>query len=332
MTGVASTYGPLLFGSAMALVLSGILSVQCIMFFRLYSGERGIKNLSVVMAWIVDLAQSSFILASLGNYFIIHFGDQIILSEIPWPVTLTLFGTAIQTYIAHFFYVTTIYHSSKRNWFITGLIVLLASLHSIATIIATAEMLAFPMSVAFIRSSHDLPSHPDPRVLLSLATGTDLAITVYLCYYLRQIRSLSSSSVMQRVLDTLTIYTAETGLITCLPTIGALACWIAFPNATSVSFTLYIIVGKLYPNSLLFSLNTRKELREMHFPDPETIHDPSGFLADVSTNAAAQHTPTPRMSFINLDTPLMTPSTGYHPTFQTNKVVSISSFHKQQPS
>ncbi|KAJ7135765.1 hypothetical protein C8R44DRAFT_729328 [Mycena epipterygia] len=304
MTGVALTYGPLLFGSVMALVLSGILSVQCIMFFRLYSGERGIKNLIVVMAWIVDLAQSSFILASLGNYFITHFGDQIVLSEIPWPVTLTLFGTAIQTYIAHLFYVTTIYHSSERNWFIAGPVVLLASLHLITAIIATAEMLALPMSVAFIRSPHDLPSHPDPRVLLSLAAGTDLVITVYLCYYLRQIRSLSSSSVMQRVLDTLTIYTAETGLITCLPTIGALACWIVFPDS-SVSFSLYIIVGKLYPNSLLFSFNTRKELREMHFGDPETIHDPSGFLADVGTNAAAQRTPL--MPFINLGTPLMTP-------------------------
>jgi hypothetical protein len=43
----------------------------------------------------------------------------------------------------------------------------------------------------------------------------------------------------------------------------------------------------------------------MHFGDPETIHDPSGFLADVGTNAAAQSTAL--MSFINLGTPLMTP-------------------------
>ncbi|KAJ7891599.1 hypothetical protein B0H14DRAFT_2687765, partial [Mycena olivaceomarginata] len=55
--------------------LSGIVAVQCIIFFKLYPEESSLKNAMVATVWLLDAAQSAFILTSLFYYFVVHFGD-----------------------------------------------------------------------------------------------------------------------------------------------------------------------------------------------------------------------------------------------------------------
>jgi len=306
-------YGSILFGGAVALMLSGIVAVQCIIFFKLYPNEAGVKTAMVATVWTLDAAQSAFILASLFYYFIAHFGDTSIRNDIPWSIALTILVTAMQTCVVHLFYAQKIYRSSGKNWLLTGLIVCLASLRLLAAIIATAEMLHLGKWDAF--------SHPYPRLLftsgLSLSATTDLIITISLCAYLRQIRKLSSSSVMKGVLDTLTLYTLENGLITCLTTIGSLTFWLVLP-ASGLSLSLHFVIGKLYPNSLLILLNTRKELREMHSGDQGVHVDPSEHLASYYTHFPHR---TPISQHIN-DFPLTMPPQpvlGYRPSFKMSR-------------
>ncbi|KAJ6622093.1 hypothetical protein B0H10DRAFT_2015231 [Mycena sp. CBHHK59/15] len=303
------TYGPLLFGSSVALMLSGIVAVQCILFFKLYPDEAGIKTAmvrnppdashfslltlaaQVATVWALDLSQSFFIITSLFEYFVAHFGDMSHLDRIPWSVALTILVTAVQTHVVHIFYVQKIHKSSGKNWWITGPIASLAFLRLLAAIVSTAEMLRQGHWSAF--------RNPYPWFLfttgLSLSAGVDLIITAWLCYFLRQIRRRSTSSVMQQVLDTLTLYTLENGLVTCLTTIGALTFWLVLPTS-SLSLSLNFVIGKLYPNSLLVLLNTRKGLREMHSGDQGIHFDPSDHLRNYYTHfphRAPRITPSP---------------------------------------
>ncbi|KAJ7691540.1 hypothetical protein B0H17DRAFT_934929, partial [Mycena rosella] len=110
---------------------------------------------------------------------------------------------------------------------------------------------------------------------LFLSAVTDLIITLCLCYFLRKIRRLSTSTVMKGVMDTLTLYTLENGLITW--------CWLALPSCT-IALCLHFVIGKLYPNSLLVLLNTRKELREMHSGDQGIHFDPVHHLDTYYTH------------------------------------------------
>ncbi|KAJ7264036.1 hypothetical protein B0H12DRAFT_271669 [Mycena haematopus] len=275
----ALTYGPVLFGGAVALMLSGIVAVQCIIFFKLYPDESGVKTAMVATVWTLDAAQSAFIGASLFDYFIAHFGDTSFLAIIPGSIALTILLTAMQTCLVHLFYAQRIHSSNGQNWVITGPIVCLASLRLLAAIVATIEMLRLGQWAAF--------SKPYPRVLftagLSLSAGTDMIITICLWYYLRKIGKRSSSSVMKSVMDALTLYTLENGLITCLATIGSLTFWLALPES-SLSLSLHFVIGKLYPNSLLMLLNKRKKLQEM-YSDDEGVHgDPSTYLATYYTD------------------------------------------------
>ncbi|KAJ7182258.1 hypothetical protein C8R43DRAFT_966626 [Mycena crocata] len=292
-------------------MLSGVVAVQCIIFFKLYPDEAGIKTAMVATVWSLDLAQSAFILASLYNYFVKHFGNRLALASIPWSIALTILVTAMQTCVVHLFYAHKIFRASGNNWLITVPIMVLASLRLLAAIIATAEMLKHGVWSAF--------HNPYPRFLfttgLSLSAGTDMIITVCLCYYLRRIRRLSSSSVMKGVLNTLILYTLENGLVTCLTTIGSLTFWLAMPG-TSLSLSLHFVIGKLYPNSLLVLLNTRKELREMHSGDQGIHFDPSDHLANYYTHFPHR---APGSHWVSKPPSVYS----YRPTFKMHKKVEV---------
>jgi len=263
---VASAYAPILIGGCVAFMLSGIVAVQCIIFFKLYPDESNVKIGLVATVWTLDVAQTAFILASFIDYFVVHFGVPSRILVIPWSIALTMLATALQTCLVHLFYAAKIYQSSRRNWFITGPIVLFATLRLLAAAAATGDMLKLKVWAPFQSGF--------PHFLftagLTLSAGTDAIITLCLCYYLRQIRKISTSSVMDRVLNTLTLYTLQNGFITFLTTMSILLFWLFLPH-TTIALALHFVIGKLYPNSLLVLLNTRKSLREMHAGDKGVV-------------------------------------------------------------
>ncbi|KAJ7065381.1 hypothetical protein C8F01DRAFT_743841 [Mycena amicta] len=281
---VALAYGPILIGGCVAFMLSGIVAVQCIIFFKLYPDESRLKTWLVAGVWTLDVAQTAFIIASFIDYFVVHFGDLAYCQIIPWSMALTMLVTALQTCVVHLFYAAKIYRSSGSNWFITGPIALFALLRVSAAVAATGEMLRIGHWDAFQRGI--------PHFLftagLTLSAGTDAIITLCLCYYLRQIRRMSTSSVMDGVLDKLTLYTLENGFITFLTTIAILLFWL-FWSHTGIPLALHFIIGKLYPNSLLVLLNTRKSLREMHAGDPGIVVNAHHKDTDPSHHLAAYY-------------------------------------------
>jgi len=260
MTDVAWTLGALLVGGSIALVLSGIVTVQCIIYFKLYPNEARIRNLVVVAVWILDLLHSTFIVTSLYDYFIHFFGDYSRIAIIPWSIALSVVVTAIQTLIVHWYFAHKIYQSSERNWWITGPIVLLAFLRLLAASGSTTEMIRLHRYAVF---NEKYPGWIFTTGL-SLSASVDIIITAWLCYFLQKMRRRTASTMMAHVVNTLTLYTLENGFLTCLTTTASLICWLAMPN-NLVFLGLHFVIGKLYANSLLINLNTRKELREMRW-------------------------------------------------------------------
>ncbi|KAJ7858032.1 hypothetical protein B0H14DRAFT_2749905 [Mycena olivaceomarginata] len=97
-------YGPILLGAAMApCTLSGIVAVQCIIFFKLYPDESSLKIAMVATVWLLDAAQSAFI-TSLFHYFVVHFGDTSAGNRNVIPWCLTILVTAKQNCVVHLLY------------------------------------------------------------------------------------------------------------------------------------------------------------------------------------------------------------------------------------
>ncbi|GAW04659.1 hypothetical protein LENED_006464 [Lentinula edodes] len=99
---------------------------------------------------------------------------------------------------------------------------------------------------------------------LTLSSMVDVLIATCLCYLLHKLKTQmgSTSTMMIKVVDTLTLYTLENGFLTGVATTASLICWLTMPH--NLSFLgLHFVIEKLYANSILASLNTRKELRDM---------------------------------------------------------------------
>ncbi|KAJ7053604.1 hypothetical protein C8F01DRAFT_551495 [Mycena amicta] len=261
---VGTTLGALLVGGSVALMLSGILTVQCIVFYKLYPHDIWRCKATVLLVWFLDLLHSAFIVASLFNYFIDHFGDKSRIDHIPWSVALTVVVTAIQTLIVHWYYAHKIWTSSGKNWWITAPIGLLAFARLLAASVSTSEMIIHPHYSIFIQ-------HFPGWVFttgLTLSASVDVLITGWLCYYLQSMRRRTSSTLIARLVHTMTLYTLENGLVTCVATTASLISWLTMPK-NLIFLGLHFVIGKLYANSLLISLNTRKELREMRWVGPK---------------------------------------------------------------
>ncbi|KAJ7135764.1 hypothetical protein C8R44DRAFT_869472 [Mycena epipterygia] len=324
MASLTLTYGPLLFGGAAALILSGIVSVQCLIYFKSYS-QRGIKKATVLVVWVLDVLQSAFILASLCHYFVTHFGDTSVLAVIPWSVASLLGPVPDQDGVSlndMSFYaghssldrafilrpdnppmsVATFLPISKgsarsanssasgKNWVITSPVVLFATHQLLAGLVTSIQLLSIPHWTAFIKLDSVTKSRTQFMFTmgLTISAGTDIGIAICLCYYLRKIRRLSSSSIMKGVFNTLTIYTIENGLFMSITTIATLVC----------------------------------ELREMHSGDQGIHFDPSVHLANYYPQFPHR---APAMSQTKAPLTAPAPIHDYHPLFKMHQMPSPTS-------
>ncbi|KAF7311840.1 hypothetical protein MIND_00194700 [Mycena indigotica] len=243
---IATTLGALLVGGCVGLISTPPTSAS--------------RKVMVLVVWILDLLHSVFIVAALFNYLITFFGDRGRIDHIPWSVALSVVVTAAQTLIVHWYYAHKIWTSSGRNWWITAPIVVLAFGRLLAASVSTSEMIRRPNYSNFNK-------HFPGWVFttgLTLSASVDVLITALLCYYLRSMGRRTSSTLINRVVRTMMFYTLENGLITCLAATASLICWLTMPT-NLIFMGLHFVIGKLYANSLLVSLNTRQELRNMHF-------------------------------------------------------------------
>lgn len=142
---------------------------------------------------------------------------------------------------------------TKKDWRITGPILVLAVSRLCSACVAATEMIRIHSFEEF------KPLLWLVTLGLTLSSTVDILITIVLCYKLRSRRTESIS--MNSVIDSMILYTFENGLLTSAATVLSMICWVTMPW-NRIWMGVYFMIGKLYANSLLANLNTRKHLRE----------------------------------------------------------------------
>jgi len=251
---VENTYGALLLGAFLACCLSGIVAVQSFLYIKLYPNDATRIKVMVGAVWLLDVLHTCFVMASIWNYLIPHFGDVPRVDFIPWTVALSIAVTAILTIIVHCFLARRIHRLTKNDWRITGPILILAVLRLCAACVTTAEMIRIKSFSGFAQQFRWVFT-----LGLGLSSAVDALITVTLCYKLRSNRTGSLS--MDNLIDSLVLYTFENGSLTCAGTVLSMICWLTMPH-NRLFLALHFMIAKLYANSLLATLNTRKKLSD----------------------------------------------------------------------
>ncbi|TFK22285.1 hypothetical protein FA15DRAFT_671665 [Coprinopsis marcescibilis] len=279
------TFGALLLGSAMAFGLSGIVSTQCVVYYKQYPKDTTRTKCTVGVSWILDIAHTIFVIVAIYEYFITYFGEAARADWIPWSLALSVVTTALQTLLVHCFFAEKIYRSSQNNWLITAPIVVIAFIRVVCATITTANMIRLGRFSAF--------SDIFPRTMfttgLTLSAVVDILITGWLCYYLREIRTRIGprGTVMVRMVDSLTLYTLENAALPCFAAIASLICWLSMPH-NLIFMGLHLVISKLYANSLLASLNMRNELRQIEGRMRYHLGTTTSFRKDQGPESALQ--------------------------------------------
>ncbi|EMD32502.1 hypothetical protein CERSUDRAFT_118537 [Gelatoporia subvermispora B] len=247
-----NSLGAVLLGSLICCFLTGIVSMQSAMYWRIYPKDMGRIKATVAIVWGVDFVHAFMACAANWTYLIENFGNLDVSTHITWSVAVTVALTALNTFLVQAFFAHRIHTLSRGMWWITAPITILAFLRLFAALVSTAEMIRLRSYPAFVDQFAWVFT-----VGLSLGAVVDILIAIGLCYFLRRGRTGFSS--MDRIIDSITLYTVENGLLTSVTTVISLICWVTMPH-NLIFLGLHFAISKLYANSFLATLNARKAL------------------------------------------------------------------------
>ncbi|RPD70782.1 hypothetical protein L226DRAFT_513983 [Lentinus tigrinus ALCF2SS1-7] len=237
------SFGAVLIGGLVALFLSGVAFLQVVLYWQTYPFDPKKTKAVVVVVWILDIVHSAMICTANWQNLVKNFGKWDGLDYITWSIAFTVALTATTTFLVHCFFSHRIHTLSRGNWWITVPLVTLALVRLVAATVSTTEMILLESFEQFVKKYAYVFT-----LGLSTSTALDIIITGILCYYLRQRKS--GYDRMDRIINTLTLYTVETGMLTCVTTAVALICWVRMSD-NLVFLGLHLAISKLYANSLL---------------------------------------------------------------------------------
>ncbi|KAF5372908.1 hypothetical protein D9758_001768 [Tetrapyrgos nigripes] len=280
--------GFILVGFILATTLYGISVLQTYQYFRDYADGKGLK-LTVAALFFTDTLSTALVSHAVYTYVVLNLGDLLADSKQIWSFILEngiLSVTTIiaQGYAALFmidwlyqhdmlrYYMRQIYIFSE-NRFLAGIIGFLALATFALGIKETVYESVFLYSLHLILLKKTIKSFQHPTgdavsqnevlivggIIQGLAALNDIIITCSLVYYLREKQSGMRSTI--QMVDKIILWSISRGTITAL-------CQILF-MVLNVSARTHVywqpfhqMVGKLYVNSVLSSLNMRKQLRQ----------------------------------------------------------------------
>ncbi|EIW62566.1 uncharacterized protein TRAVEDRAFT_33992 [Trametes versicolor FP-101664 SS1] len=216
-----TSLGALIIGGMVCTGLSGVVAMQTVLYFRLFTRDKFSTKFQVHFLHSVMIAAANYM------YFVDNFGNTEITDRVFWFFALRLFKL------------------SKGNYWVTVPIVILAVARVGAIHLGSFHEFGERFRWVFTLG-------------LVLSSVVDFLITGGLCYYLR--RNRTGTGRFDHVLDSVTLYTVENGLLTSVTTLVSLIFWLVRPHVL-IYLGLHFAISKLYANSFLASMNARKILR-----------------------------------------------------------------------
>ncbi|EKM83176.1 hypothetical protein AGABI1DRAFT_69412 [Agaricus bisporus var. burnettii JB137-S8] len=235
---VVGTYGALFLGGFFASILSGLVALQVLVYFKLYNNDpRHLKTLvrplAILLLSIIDMFHTGLVIAGLWDYLIKNFGHADRIGIIPWYVN---------SGIPHF-YSHRIFRLSRQNYFIAVPICILAVCRLVSASATTAEMVLTGSFLEFRSKFYWLFT-----LGLGLSSVVDIIVTCSLFLLLRTKRTANFN--VDAVFDLLILYAFETGSLTAAGTVLSMICWLTMSN-NLIFMGLHFVIAKLYANSLL---------------------------------------------------------------------------------
>jgi len=247
------TFGAAFIGFGVSCVLLGTLSTQMYTYFRRYPLDKPFYKCLVAALWLLEVVDQAFISYAVYFYVVTNWGNPLILIDhIQWSLILQVTLGAVAGAIVKACFAMRVWRFSNCNVWVTGFILLLTFSQLAFACVYTAKAFNVP----------NLTKLADIKVVgsisLALGVATDIVTAGSLCFFLRDLRTGYSKD--DSLVNSLTLYAVNTGVLTSAVSLATLILYDIMPQ-NFIFMGFYFVLSKLYANSFLATLNTRRVLR-----------------------------------------------------------------------
>jgi len=257
------TIGMLFLGYMFAMMLYGVTVTQVFIYFR-NTGKRDslLLRLLIFSLLLLDTLHVVFITHAMYYYLIMNFTHPQALDRIVWSILAQVLVTSVSDAIVRFVFAKRIWTLSNKNKWLTLAVALVATFAFVVGILYVGTALASDKSLQ-AQSKLSLYIYGS----FGGALVADTVIATLLCTLLWRARTGITRT--DRLVNSLMVYTINTGLLTGLAAVAAFILYALLPNNMAY-VALHFNLEKLYINSLLVMLNGRSSIRERRSGDEGT--------------------------------------------------------------
>ncbi|KAF7341724.1 Saposin B-type domain-containing protein [Mycena sanguinolenta] len=262
---LAGTLGVAEIGAIVSTFLFGIETLQAYYYFTRYPQDSVFLKSMVAAVWFIELGHTTSISHAIYMVTVTFYGQPQHLETPPYSIETTIFFAALIYGVVQSFFANRVRLFSGR-WMIPLICWIMTALRVIANLAMMGIQWVNPDITTIQVKFRWLMG-----IALSLGVTVDITTTFSMCYWLWKARPTGFEHT-KRMIDTLLVWTVETGVATTVTSILFLVTFLSLDNL--VWFPFFLIQVKLYSNSLFVSLNGRQRLRL------------SGQLLNISIGAA----------------------------------------------
>ncbi|KZP24040.1 hypothetical protein FIBSPDRAFT_442705 [Athelia psychrophila] len=254
---------PAFIGFIISLSLNGISIAQSVFYYRSFPRDGKVKKLIVLLLNIAELAQTLILSNMFWDVLICNklpkAGGDVSLDKSltdPWQMKFFFAITAVITLFVQGFFCLRVWRVSLGN-------VALFAVISISSLAQFAAMIHLVTDTGDMLDPENFQPGSTNNWLASLAflgnIMCDGTVAGSLTYYFKSYRTGMPRT--EPVMQQLILLSTSTGLLLCLLTASAWALAQINPHRSSNCLVPILIVGKLYVNSMMANLNSRRHFR-----------------------------------------------------------------------
>ncbi|KAF4615926.1 hypothetical protein D9613_011349 [Agrocybe pediades] len=267
-------------------MLMGTLVVQFYRYQCNFPKDKPAVKVLVYTVVTLDIIQTVVTSHLTWFFAIANWHDPTVLFRTTWSANMLPLFAGLISGIVQIFYAWRIFKLSKARWMtcLAGLISLIATSQATAAIVASIMIQFNPTQERLLQL------HPVFSYWLAGSFTVDILITAAMLQILFNARAISALSRTGNLVNTLISNAIQTGAITVVCAGVDLALFVAY-TSSNFHFVPAYILGKLYSNSLLATLNTRETLR-----NAPTYNTSDSFGKDLQTRPENKTTTTSTMT------------------------------------
>ncbi|KAG2040894.1 hypothetical protein BDR03DRAFT_1007671 [Suillus americanus] len=273
---IHDTFGAGFIGGMVAAILYGITTLQTYLYYVYYPRDTNGLKVLVASIWVIDTLHVSLMCHALYYYLVTSFGDTDNLGTGVWSLFL-LMAVLVQTYFAFrichrkhpvsvdllVLNLSGVVTRSSIRWWLTSFLMLIVIAH-FAFGLETVILMFIKKEFSALS---DITLYAATPFAIT-AVLSDVFIAASLCILLHGNRSPFNET--NTLVNTLIIYAINRCLLTSVVAVVEVIAFAIIPGSLWF-IAIDFVIGKLYANSLLASLNSRSALRgRSHTRDDST--------------------------------------------------------------